>query len=245
MTLNSPTRLPKPHVKLAIATAIADKIKLEDLIEKLWREDPVEVETIYHSIADNRASDGWLNSYQRRKERRKKAKLLTRKKYGLTLNAIADRTGIAKATLVSLMEHHGLLELVQFGLEQKRRLVTEVAYHAHLGHNVNPANRIGHVEGQEKAANFPVFYEERLPDILWMLDFEGIKETVSKLSTKKAKLSYLLGHHGYLPDGEIAALAGYNRSGVIKARQSGRRKVVIQTAQVATSAHANTPSVLV
>ena len=216
--MNSLTRLPEHHLKLAIATAIVDKIKLEDLIEKLWRENPDVVETIYHSIKDSRISDGWLNSYQRKKEHRKKTKLLTRKKYGLTLNAIAERTGIAKATLVSLMEHHGLLELVQFGIEQKRRLVTEVAYHANLGHNVNPANRIGHLEGQQKAANFPVFYEERLPDILWMLDLDGIKEAVSKLSTKKAKLAFLLGHHGYLPDGEIAALAGYSTYGVSKAR---------------------------
>ena len=243
--MNSPTRLPNHHLKLAIATAIADKIKLEDLIEKLWREDPVEVETIYHSIADNRVSDGWLTSYQRRREHRKKAKLLTRKKYGLTLTAIAERSGIAKATLVSLMEHHGLLELVQFGIEQKRRLVTEVAYHAHFGANVNPANRIGHLEGQEKAANFPVFYEERLPDILWMLDFEGIKEAVSKLPTKKAKLSYLLGHHGYLPDGEIAALVGYTRRGVIKARLSGQCKVVVRATEKATSTYASTSLVLV
>lgn len=218
---------------------------MEDLIVKLWREDPDEVETIYLSIADNRTSDGWLNSYQRRRENRKKAKLLTRKKYGLTLNAISERTGIAKPALVSLMEHHGLLALVQFGIEQKRRLVTEAAFHAHLGANVNPANRIGHLEGQGKAANFPVFYEDRLADILWMLDFDGIKEAVSGQPTKKAKLAYLLGHHGYLPDGEIATLAGYTRRAVIKARQSGRCKVVVQSAQVATSADVTCPSVLV
>ncbi len=222
-----------------------DKIKVEDLIPKLWREDPEEVTSLYCSIADNRTSDVWLNSYQRKRENRKKAKLLTRKKYGLTLNAISERIGIAKPTLVSLMEHHGLLSLEQFGLNQKRRLVTVAAYTAHLGHNVNPANRIGHLEGQGKAANFPVFYEERLPDILWMLDFDGIKEALTKQPTKKAKLAYLLGHHPYLPDGEIGVLTGYSRRAVINARQSEQRKVVIRAAQVATSAPETCPLVLV
>jgi len=191
---------------------------LEDLIEKLWREDPDEIRSFYHLIADNRISDGWLTSYHRKRENRKKAKLLTRNRVGLTLNAIAKRTGIAKPTLVSLMEHHGFLHLVQFGLEQKRRLVTEDAFNAHLGHNVNPANRIGHLEGQGKAANFPVFYEDKLPDVLWVLDFDGIREKVSRWADKKGKLAWLLSEHSYLPDTELASLSGYSVKGVFKAR---------------------------
>lgn len=200
-------------------------------MEKLWREDSEVVRSTYHSIADCRVSGNWLTSYHRTREKKRgKAKLLTRRKFGLTLNSIAIRSGIAKPTLASLMEHHGLLSLTQFGLDQKRRLVTEKAYRAHLGHNVNPANRIGHLEGQGKAANFPVFYEDRLDDILWVLDYSGIQEAVSKQPTKKAKLAYLLGQHPYLPDGEVAALAGYSRRAVITARQTRQPKPVAKAA---------------
>lgn len=192
---------------------------MDEVVEKLWREDSDHVRFLFHSISSNRICDGWrLNGYYRRKEERVKRKLLTRHTYGLTINDLVKRSKIARPTLVSLMEHHGLLELVPYGLEQKRRLVTEQAFEAGLGHNVNPANRIGHLEGYGKAALFPVFEEDRIEDVLWMLDYAGIRKAVSEQSNKKARLSFLLDQHAYFPDAEIASLAGYSIKGVSKAR---------------------------
>ena len=140
-------------------------------------------------------------------------------KIGLTLNAIAKRKRIKVATLTSLLEHHGLLELVQFGLDQKRRLVTEQTCSSGFGHNVNPVNRIGHLEGHGKAAIFPVFYEDRVGEIMWMLDMSGIRRNVMKVDGKKSKLSWLLQNHPYLPDAEIASLSGYRRQAIGVARK--------------------------
>jgi hypothetical protein len=233
----STKRLPKPHLRLAIGAAIVDGIKLDDVVEKLWREDPEEVRSLYHHIATNRIGGTWLSGYHRRKEQRKKRRLPTRRKIGITLNTIAKRTGVERATLVSLMEHHGLLELVQFGLDQRRRMVTKDAYNKNLGHNVNPQNRIGHLEGYGKAATFPVFYEDQLEGIMWMLDLDGIKDGVSKLDGKKAKLKWLLTEHAYLPDQEIATQAGYTRRAVLNARQNRQLRPVLKAAYVATQAN--------
>jgi hypothetical protein len=77
--------------------------------------------------------------------------------------------------------------LVPYGSRQSRRLVTETAFHAEVGHNVTPENRIGHLEGYAKAATFPVFYEDRLADILWCLDYEGVKAGAAAQPTKRTR----------------------------------------------------------
>lgn len=217
----SPT-LPDASLRLAIADAVAGKMTAEVLVEKLFREDPERVLSIYHEVAANRAGhDEGLSSYAGREERKKLRPLPSRKRIGMTMTEIAAGAGIAAATLASLMEYHGFLELVPFGGQQKRRLVTDAAFQAELGHNVTPANRIGHLEGFHRAAVFPVFYSERLSDILWCLDFEGIKGAAAALPDKRARLAWLLGHHGYLPDAEIAAITGNHRRTVIRARPRG------------------------
>jgi hypothetical protein len=204
---------------------------LDDLLDKLWREDADQVRAIYDDVSATIANSAWrLSSYHRRREQRKKRRLLSRRKPGLTLNTIAKRANMERATLTSLLEHYGLLELVQYGLDRKRRMVTKTAYRSRLGHNVNPANRIGHLEGYGKAASFPVFYEDQLADIFWMLDFDGIKDQVQKSTDKKTKLKWLLSEHGYLPDQEIATLAGYSRRAVISARHRCQPKPVPKAA---------------
>jgi hypothetical protein len=131
------------------------------------------------------------------------------------------------------MEHHGILELVQFGLDQKRRLVTDTTFHAELGHNVYSTKHIGKLEGHAKSSPFPVFYEDRLQDLLWMLDYPGIRKEALKIQSKKGKLSWLLSEHPYLPDTEIATLAGYSAYGVSKARLSRSISPPKPTAQAA------------
>lgn len=213
-------KLPNWQLKLAIATAIVDKIKLEDLVSRLWREDPDEVRSVYQAIRDNMFSERChMNSHYRRRENRRKRKLETRHREGVPLREIAKRHGIDYATFVSLLEHHGIVELVQFGLDQKRRRITHAAFKAKLGHNVNSTCHIGHLEGYAKSSPFIVLYEERLADILWMLDYPGIVQGIHERSTKKLKLKWLLETHPYLPDAEIAKLAGYARYRVSVARK--------------------------
>ena len=212
--------LPEAHLRLAIATAIVEKMGLEELEAKLFREDPERVRSIYDQVVSSRTWGTYsLSQFHKRVEAAKKKPLPSRKKIGLRLPDVSKRTRIPLAALVSLLEHHGYLELVPFGLEQKRRLITETAFKAGVGHNVSPDNRIGHLEGFNKASVFPVLYEDTLSDVIWTLDYEGIKKAVRKLSKKKDKLSWLLSHHGYLPDTEIASLSGYSSRGISKAKQ--------------------------
>ena len=212
--------LPDASLRLAIADAVVGKVNADTLVEKLFREDPELVLALYHEVAANRArTDESLSGHARRSERRKRRPLPSRNRMGMTLATIAQQSGIAVATLTALLEHHGFLELVPFGGLQKRRLVTDEAFRAELGHNVTPANRIGHLEGFNRAAVFPVFYSEKLADILWCLDFKSIKGAVAALPDKRQRLAWLLEHHGYLPDAEIAHIAGNHRRTVIRARR--------------------------
>jgi hypothetical protein len=205
-------------LRLAIATAIVDDMNINTLIDRLFREDPNHVRTIFNDIKLNRLSLKGERTNKLAPRDQTKAPKVTRDKVGLPVTEIANRLGVNRATLVSLLEHHGYLELAPCGGKQCRYLLSEAALHAGLGHNVNPCNRIGHLEGYSKAAVFPVFYEDTLDKVLWTLDWVGIKEVVVTLGNKKAKLGYLLDHHQYLPDEEIAGMSGYSRMGVFKAR---------------------------
>jgi hypothetical protein len=135
---------------------------------------------------------------------------------------IASASGISRDTLAALMEHHGYLELAYVGGRQRRRLVTDAAFHAKVGHNVWPDNqRIGWLEGIGKSAPFPVFYPEEVEGLLWTLNFDGIRQHVGSIRRKPDRLSWLLSAHPYLPVGEVVRLSGYSRRGVEKAM--GRR----------------------
>lgn len=118
--------------------------------------------------------------------------LPSRDRLGLTLQEIAVRSGIARATLTTLMEEHGYLELVPYGGRQRRRLVTQAAFEAQLGHNVDPSSVRLRIEGAHRTSPFPVFYEEVLDDLLWTLDYQGLVSTVRSLPDKKSRLDYLL-----------------------------------------------------
>jgi hypothetical protein len=137
---------------------------------------------------------------------------------GLTLKDIADRAGIDRATLAVLMEEHGYLEMVPYGGKQRRRLVTQAAFDAELGHNVDPSIVRLRIEGANKTSPFPVFYEEALGDILWTLDYEGLVARVRSLPTKAFRLEYLLVNYPGLTGSEMSALTGYSRRTVEAAK---------------------------
>lgn len=144
----------------------------------------------------------------------------TRDRRGLRVPEFAERVGIERATLDALLSHHAFLELRPFGRNQSRLVVSDAAFAAEVGHMVGPKSRIGHLEGHAKAAPFPVFYDERIDDVMECLGWDEIVAHVERTSTKRGKLEWLLTEHGYLPDGELARLSGYSRRGVIKARDA-------------------------
>ena len=223
--------LPDYQVRLSIATAIVDGISvapLEHIVDRLCLEDPAKVISIYGDITEQRqdlrngvSGRGWRKE-EEYKDTATKLETVTRHRPGMTIADIVSYSSMPRAVLVSLLEHHGYLELAYCGGKQRRMMVTDAAFKADYGHNVYPTNRIGHLEGFNVAAVFPVFYQEVVDNILWTLDYRGVKDTVLGLASKKKRVQWLLQHHRYLPDQEIANLAGYSRRGVIKARNKAR-----------------------
>lgn len=84
--------------------------------------------------------------------------------------------------------------------------------------------RSGRLDGAARAAPFPVFYEEHIASIVWTLGWDVIKTVVTALPGKKSRLAYLVAEHAYLPDAEIADLAGYSRESIARRRARVPRK---------------------
>jgi hypothetical protein len=210
--------LPRAHLVLSVAQALHDGLPLEAVAERLWREDPSEIAGIFDRVATASLDHAAERPYGRLEELRREAIAEARRaapkpqrSCGLTLDAIAERTSMARATLVALLEHHGILELAPCGGTQRRRLLSDVAVRNGLGHNVQPgAKRVAALEGFGKAAPFPVLYEERLTEVLWCLDAEGIAKEAERHARRADRLPWLLAHHGYLPGDELARLSGYS-----------------------------------
>ena len=231
--LSAPTtapahRLGATHLTLAVAQCIRDGHSLPATQDALWREDPREVAAAYLRLQRARddmagPGDGGVHGLAAALLQEHHRPLKCRpERRGMTVAEVAARTGIDRETLARLMEHHGYLALVPFGGTQRRRLVTDDAFHAGLGHNVDPsATRVGHLEGEAKAAPFPVFYEERLADMVWTFDLDGIRLAAEERKAgggKKAALQWLLQRHGYLPNAELAKLTGFSERSVERAR---------------------------
>lgn len=216
-------RLVPACLKLAVTDCILDHQSSEETQKRLWREPPDQVEQLHQHISESRldladgvSRHGLLHDRMRRLRR----PLPHRKQIGMTVSQMAETAGVSRAAMAALLEHHGYLELAPYGRDQCRRLVTDQAYRAGLGHNVDASQtRIGKVEGMGTAAVFPVFYPECVPDILWTLNIDGIKAMLHALPSKRSRITYLLRSHGYLPDTEIAALAGCTAHGVRKRRR--------------------------
>ena len=64
----------------------------------------------------------------------------------------------------------------------------------------------------------PGILRKSIADILWTLDFQGITKAVEGLPSKRKRLAWLLANHDYLPNEEIAKLAGCTGIAVKKAR---------------------------
>lgn len=216
--------LPPAQMRLAVAHAVRDRLPLSRILGCLWRTDPAEVSAAYDDAIFGRvdlpdAATAGRHGLLAERMRELRRPLPTRRKRGLTITEIAAQAGVERETLACLMEHHGYLELVPFGGTQRRRLVTDQAFDAGLGHNADASRvRVAVVEGRNRAGVFPVFYPEHVPAILWTLDHAGISTGAAAIKGKRGKLCWLLDNHGHLPTAELASLSGYSRRGVEKAR---------------------------
>jgi hypothetical protein len=217
-------RLPALMLRFAILDAIRDRLTLDDILAAFWREDATEVTAVYDALSIRCLGDepGLLDGRhglhaERMRELRRP--LHWRPKRGLTVSDLAEWAGVDRETMAAALEHHGFLELVPYGGQQRRRLLTDNAVLAGYGHNADAAHvRIGHLEGFHRASVFPVIYPEWAGAILWALDIDGIRTNASAVENKRLRLRWLLTHHAYLPNAFIAEVAGCTTRAVEKAR---------------------------
>lgn len=150
-----------------------------------------------------------------------------RRKRGLTIQEIAGRGDLwgegpspDKAALYRLLEENCWLERAPFGREQCRWFVTDKAIEGGYGQTVDPSNLHSlKLSGGKKSFPFPVFYEDRMRDVIWTLGWDIILKTVSALKDKKARLAWLLTHHSYLPNKTLAELSGMGIATVERRRR--------------------------
>ncbi|MFT9219994.1 hypothetical protein [Gluconobacter oxydans] len=114
-----------------------------------------------------------------------------------------------KETLYRLLEENYCLERAPFGREQSRWFVTDKAVEGGYGQTVDPSNTHSFVlSGPKKAFPFPVFYEDKVRDVIWTLDWDAILDHLGTLGTKKERLAWLIAQHSYLPNKAMAHLSG-------------------------------------
>ena len=228
-------RLPCSHLRLAVIDVLIDPNRsersLSRAIERLWREDPDDVTALHDELfligAESGHDGGGRHGMRAERMKELHRPLSRRQTRGLTVADLAARMGLRQETVARLLEHHGYLELSPFGRHQSRRLVTAECYAAGHGHNVDPSQiRSSRIDGMARAAPFPVFYEKHSASIVWTLGWELIQAAVARETSKRRRLSFLLTEHAYLPDVEIAGLAGCSVSGVEKGRRRASRSQV-------------------
>jgi hypothetical protein len=201
---------------------VRDRLEEDDAARRLWREDPARVAGVHRCIVLAREEYGYgaeRAGAARHDPRRTRSQPAHPQRRGPTVTEIAQQAGMRRETLAALMEHHGYLVLAPYGGTQRRRLVSQRAIAAGMGHNVDASRtRIARLEGYGRAAVFPIFYAECVPDILWTLDLEGIRQVAREKGRKRERLVWLLDKHGYLPDAEVADIAGCTERTVRRAR---------------------------
>lgn len=212
---------------LAVADCVMRRMDADAACAALPREDPAAVRQKHAAIWARRDDDALRDAPGEARGRdlhqRRAGVLPGRNRHGLTLRDIAEQTGMARATLKAAMIHHGYLEEVPYGGQQRRTLVTLSAFHAGLGHTADPGDTHSPtLGGWGRAAPFPVFYPDRLADIMWTLCLDRIEALCADLPTRQKRLAWLLTYHAYLPNEELRRLSGMSQRSVDAAAAKAR-----------------------
>lgn len=229
ITGNAKDQGPAPHrlnggsLRLAVHDCIREGLKLHDIFATLYREDPADIVPLYDTAflavaCVFRDPDGTHGLHAERIEQLRRP-LPYRLKEGMTVGAMALKAGVSRETLARYLERHGFLTMAPYGGRQRRRVVSDEAFEAEYGHTVDASKvRVGHLEGMNRAVPFPVFYPEHVPNILWTLGLDVIREEMARLPSKRARLTWLLDNHPDLTSQEAANFAGCTERAVKKAK---------------------------
>ncbi len=224
--------LSETHLRFAVGDCLRErdptKRALDAIQRRLAREDSAAVSKLYDAatLGSCEASimisegGGGMHGLLAARLRALRRPLMKRDRDGLPLSEIAKIGGMSRKTLVALMEHHGYVETVPFGRDKRRCLVTEQAFQAELGHNVDPgAKRSPRLDGIERSVPFAVFYEEHVYSILWTLDLEGVTATVRLAPSKGQRIALAMRQFSFLPNSVLADLCECSVRGIEEARR--------------------------
>lgn len=229
------------RIRLSIMDLIKKrKASLKDAQDALYRDDPELVAQCHQTITVNLLHRSRLigkdydpHSHFARHRSKASSGPKAQRKRGMTIRDIASRGDLwgamqslgegpfpDKATLYRLLEENCWLERAPFGREQSRWFVTDKAVEGGYGQTVDPSNTHSlKLSGGKKSFPFPVFYEDKVRDVVWTLGWDVILKTVSALKDKKARLAWLLTHHPYLPNKTLAELSGMGIATVERRRR--------------------------
>lgn len=125
----------------------------------------------------------------------------------------------SEETTRRLLLHHGWLELAPYGRTQSRSLATEKTIKGGYGQNIDPSGKHSiRLSGGARSFPFPVFWKERLPEVVTSLEWSKIISSVSDFKRKQERLSWLLNGYAYLPTPALSELSGMGTATVKRAK---------------------------
>lgn len=128
----------------------------------------------------------------------------------LRIIAEPSRTAVRR-----LLIEHGWLSTAPYGRNQARTLATEKTISGGYGDNIDPSETFK--RGQRRKSQsfpFPVFWPDRVKEVVASLQWSQIAEGVSGLQRKQGKLAWLMNNHSYLPNATLSNLSGMSPASV-------------------------------
>ncbi|GBQ90832.1 hypothetical protein AA23498_0996 [Acetobacter nitrogenifigens DSM 23921 = NBRC 105050] len=209
-------------------------VTLSDVQDRLYRDDPAIVAEFYSEAVEARERIllGRLD-HAAQPSGTPKALNVSRKgilkpgktRIGLTVSEIAARPDLwvdqppSDEDLRRLLIHAGWLATRPHGRNQPRTLATEKTIQGGYGHNVDPSSKHSiRLSGASRSFPFPVFYEDRLTEIVASVGWQSIVAACSLPGKQRDRLHWLLTNHGYLPNQTLADLSGAGEATVKRHR---------------------------
>lgn len=233
------------RIRLSIQDMLLDGPHcLAEAQRRLYRDNP-EVVKHFYTIAKARHDEWSVSVYEYGSSNHKtsyKAKTQdTRKTFAKTANRTSLSKGVTVAEMASdqslwlsddafgptpseettrrLLIHHGWLRLAPYGREQSRSLATEKTIVGGYGQNIDPSGKHSiRLSGGARSFPFPVFWKERLHEVVASLGWSEIISSVSKIEKKRERLSWLLHDYDYLPTPALSELSGMATATVKRAK---------------------------